>query len=73
MPFKTGGEHQVRWHTPLIPALKRQRQADLCEFWASLVYRVSPDSQGYHTEKFCLRKTKPTWRLPAFVAIRSLK
>ena len=29
------------WHTPLIPALGRQRQADLCEFKDSLVYRVS--------------------------------
>jgi hypothetical protein len=29
------------WRTPLIPALGRQRQADLCEFEASLVYRVS--------------------------------
>ena len=27
------------WHTPLIPALGRQRQADLCEFEASLVYK----------------------------------
>jgi hypothetical protein len=26
---------------PLIPSLGRQRQADLCEFKASLVYRVS--------------------------------
>jgi hypothetical protein len=26
---------------PLIPALRRQRQADHCEFKASLVYRVS--------------------------------
>ena len=26
---------------PLIPALGRQRQADLCEFEASLVYKVS--------------------------------
>jgi hypothetical protein len=26
---------------PLIPALGRQRQADLCEFEASLIYRVS--------------------------------
>ena len=26
---------------PLIPALGRQRQADLCEFKASLVYSVS--------------------------------
>ena len=29
------------WHVPLIPALGRQRQADLYEFKASLVYRVS--------------------------------
>jgi hypothetical protein len=28
------------WHTPLIPALGRQRQA-ISEFEASLVYRVS--------------------------------
>ena len=26
---------------PLIPTLRRQRQADLCEFEASLVYRES--------------------------------
>ena len=29
------------WHTPLIPALGRQKQADLCEFKDNLVYRVS--------------------------------
>ena len=29
-----------RWHTPLIPAPGRQRQVELCEFQASLVYRV---------------------------------
>ena len=27
------------WHTPLIPALGRQRQVDLWEFEASLVYK----------------------------------
>ena len=27
------------WHTPLIPALGKQRQTDLCEFEASLVYK----------------------------------
>ena len=27
--------------TPLLPALERQKQADLCEFKASLVYRES--------------------------------
>ena len=30
------------WHIPLIPALERQRQVDLYEFEASLVYRESP-------------------------------
>jgi hypothetical protein len=46
------------WHMPLIPALRRQRQAD---FWV----RGQPglqsefqDSQGY-TEKPCLEKTTP--------------
>ena len=29
------------WCTPLIPALGRQRQADLCEFETTLVYRAS--------------------------------
>ena len=29
------------WRTPLIPALGKQRQEDLCEFEDSLVYRVS--------------------------------
>jgi len=29
------------WYMTLIPALRRQRQVELCEFEASLVYRVS--------------------------------
>ena len=29
------------WCAPLIPALRRQRQVNLCEFEASLVYRTS--------------------------------
>jgi hypothetical protein len=28
-------------NTPLISTLRRQKQADLCEFKASVVYRVS--------------------------------
>jgi hypothetical protein len=31
----------------LIPALGRQRQVDLCEFEAVLVYREFQDSQDY--------------------------
>ena len=45
------------WHTPLIPALGRQRQADLCEFKDSLVYSEFQGSQDY-TEKPCLKKAK---------------
>ena len=29
------------WHIPLIPALGSQKQVDLCEFKASLIYRTS--------------------------------
>ena len=29
------------WCPPLIPALRRQRQSDFCEFEASLVYIIS--------------------------------
>lgn len=29
------------WYTPLVPALGRQKQADIYEFEASLVYRPS--------------------------------
>jgi hypothetical protein len=28
------------WHIPLIPAPRKQRQEDLCEFEVSLVYKV---------------------------------
>ena len=37
-------------YTPLIPALRRQRQIDLCEFQASLVYIV-----GFSTFRDMLR------------------
>jgi len=37
LPWVTG----LWWPTPLIPELRRQRQAELCEFKASLVYRVN--------------------------------
>ena len=43
---------------PLIPALRRQRQADLCEFEASLVYRDSFRSGFKAIEKPCLKKQK---------------
>jgi hypothetical protein len=31
------------WLTPFISALSRQRQVDLCEFEADLIYRVSSE------------------------------
>jgi hypothetical protein len=36
------------WLTGLISALKRQRQAELCEFKASLVYIVSLGQPELH-------------------------
>ena len=41
------------WHSSLIPALRGQRQADICEFQASLVYKLSS------------RTTRATQRNPA--------
>jgi hypothetical protein len=40
----------LSWAVPLIPALGRQTQVSLCEFEASLVYRVSS------------RTARATWR-----------
>ena len=36
---------------PLIPALGRQRQAELCEFKASLVYRASSRTGSKATQR----------------------
>jgi hypothetical protein len=44
-------------HTPLTLTLRRQRQVDLCEFWASLVYIVSSRT-GKTTQKPYLEKTE---------------
>ena len=44
----------------LILALGRQRQADLCEFEARLVYRVSSRTGFGATEKPCLEKQNKT-------------
>jgi hypothetical protein len=41
------------WRTPLILALGRQRQADIHEFEASLVYRVSSRT-AIATQRNCL-------------------
>ena len=38
-------------------SLGRQRQADLCEFKASLVNKASSRTTKGYTKKFCLKKT----------------
>jgi hypothetical protein len=45
------------WRTPLIPALRRQRQADLWVRGQPGLHSEFQDSQGY-TEKPCLKKNK---------------
>ena len=46
------------WRTPLFPALGRQRQADLCEFEASLVYRASSRTTWAVTQRNPVLKNK---------------
>jgi hypothetical protein len=46
------------WHTPLIPALWRQRQADFWVWGQPGLQSEFQDSQGY-TEKPCFKKPKP--------------
>uniref|UniRef100_A0A8C8UGM1 Ankyrin repeat domain-containing protein 7 n=1 Tax=Peromyscus maniculatus bairdii TaxID=230844 RepID=A0A8C8UGM1_PERMB len=47
-----------RWHPPLIPALGRQRQADLCEFEANLVCRMRSGIHTKTTQRNPVLKTK---------------
>jgi hypothetical protein len=46
-------------YIPLTTALRRQRQRDLCEFEASLVYRVSSRT-AMPTQRNCLKKQNKT-------------
>lgn len=46
------------WHTPSIPALGRQRQADLCEFKARLVYKVSSRTASKTIQRNLVSKNK---------------
>ena len=43
---------------PFVPSLGRQRQADLCEFEASLVYKASSRTGPKAIEKPRLEKNK---------------
>jgi hypothetical protein len=45
------------WHTPLIPALGRQRRVDFCVRGQPGLWSEFQDSQSY-TEKPCLEKPK---------------
>jgi hypothetical protein len=45
------------WHTPLIPALGRQRQADFCVRGQPGLQSEFQDNHGYK-ENPCLKKTK---------------
>ena len=52
-----------RWCTPLIPALGRQKQVDLCESEASLVYRVSSRTARAAQRNFVSKNNWWGWRL----------
>ena len=56
--MRTGVKKQTTagqwWRTPLIPALRRQRQEDLCEF--EVYKREFQDRLQSYTEKPCLEK-----------------
>lgn len=49
--FEKSEAVRPRWLTPLIPALERRRQADLC-----LLQSKFKDSWGCSTEKPCLQR-----------------
>jgi hypothetical protein len=46
----------LSWFMHLIPALRRQRQVDLCDFRVILVYRVSSGTAKATQRIQCLRK-----------------
>ena len=48
-PCKDSQARWWRWRRPLIPALGRQRQADLYEFEASLVFKARSSSMTART------------------------
>ena len=59
------------WSTPLIPALRNQRQEVLCEFEANLVFRVSSRT-GRATKRNPVWKnqTKPNQKIPVMMMMK---
>jgi hypothetical protein len=55
------------WYTLLTPALRRQRQADVCEFEASLVYIVSFRTSQWYEETLSQKKRDMAQWLRAFL------
>jgi hypothetical protein len=49
--FKLQIGSRVWWHIPLIPVLRRQRQAGFCEFEISLDYKESSISARADTQR----------------------
>ena len=58
MKFKRKSWARRWWRAPLMPTLRGQRQADLCEFEASLVYRVSSRTARAVTQRNLVLKKK---------------
>jgi hypothetical protein len=57
-PIKYFGKAGVWWFRPLIPVLRRQRQAELYELEASLVYKVSLGQSGLYRETLSRKRKK---------------
>lgn len=55
------------WRTPLNPALRTQRQGDVCEFKASLVYIVSSRPSRLHTKTLSMKQKKAEPQSTSFV------
>ena len=58
MVYKKQWGSRTWWHRSLVPALRRQRQTDLCEFEASLAYKVSSRTARTVTQKNLVSKKK---------------
>ena len=52
------------WCTPLIPAFRRQRQVDICEFEANLVYKSQFQDRLQSHRETLSQKTKKIFSIP---------